>query len=118
MPKPLTKKQLMSFISTCSFCRTFIPDFALLEAPLGALYHGKSLTPHERVVWTTETNKAFVTLKKTLQQSPTLALPNPDKPFGQAVDERDRCMTSVLLQSHGDKCGRPAATLFVCSGRL
>ena len=45
MPKPLTKKQLMSFIGTCSFCRTFIPDFALLEAPLGALYHGKSLTP-------------------------------------------------------------------------
>ncbi|XP_062248239.1 uncharacterized protein LOC133956894 [Platichthys flesus] len=103
MPKPLTKKQLMSFIGTCSFCRTFIPDFALLEAPLGALYHGKSLSPHERVVWTPEADEAFVTLKKTLQQSPTLALPNPDKPFVQAVDERDRCMTSVLLQSHGDK---------------
>ena len=50
----------------------------------------------------------FVTLKKTLQQSPTLALPNPDKPFVQAVDERDHCMTSVLLQSHGDKY-RPVA---------
>ena len=33
MPKPLTKKQLMSFTGTCSFCRMFIPDFALLEAP-------------------------------------------------------------------------------------
>lgn len=36
-----------------------------------------------------------------LQTTPTLCLPNPEKPFVQCVDEKDVCVTSVRLQKHG-----------------
>lgn len=42
------------------------------------------------------------------QSSPMLCLPDPTCLFTQAVDERNGCMTSVLLQTHGDKL-RPVA---------
>ncbi|XP_051242063.1 uncharacterized protein LOC127355326 [Dicentrarchus labrax] len=108
LPKPVTKKQVMSFLGTCSYCRTFIPNFALLEAPLGALYHGKNLSSSDHVTWTPEAYQAFLTLKEELQRAPTLGLPDPVKPFTQAVDERAGCMTSVLMQPHGDRL-RPIA---------
>uniref|UniRef100_A0AAQ6IIC8 ribonuclease H n=1 Tax=Anabas testudineus TaxID=64144 RepID=A0AAQ6IIC8_ANATE len=37
LPHPCTKKQLMSFLGMCSYCRNFIPNYAVLEAPLRAL---------------------------------------------------------------------------------
>lgn len=67
IPKPLTKKQLMAFIVTCFYCRTFIPNFALLEAPLWALIHGKNLSPGDKVSWTPEAEQAFLDLKLALQ---------------------------------------------------
>lgn len=54
-----------------------------------------------------------VALKQALQ-TPTLGLPNPLKPIVQTVDEKNGCMTSVLLQKHGDKL-RPVAYF---SGKL
>lgn len=47
-----TKEQLlqslwlseMSFLGMCSYCRSFIPNYSALEAPLSATAHGKGLT--------------------------------------------------------------------------
>ncbi|XP_056884707.1 uncharacterized protein LOC130523423 isoform X2 [Takifugu flavidus] len=39
---------------------------------------------------------------------PTLGIPDPDRPFTQTVDERQGCMTSVLLEEHGGSL-RPVA---------
>ncbi|XP_060791581.1 uncharacterized protein LOC132895240 isoform X1 [Neoarius graeffei] len=47
-------------------------------------------------------------LKSALQTTPTLGLPDPNKPFVQTVDEKKGFMTSVLLQKHGDRL-RPVA---------
>jgi len=108
IPKPKTKKQLLSFLGMCSYCRTFVPNYAVLEAPLSGIVHGKGLQAHCVLDWTPEAEQAFRDLKLALQTTPTLGLPNPDKPFTQAVDEKRGCMTSVLLQEHGGRL-RPVA---------
>ncbi|XP_047676510.1 uncharacterized protein LOC113649215 isoform X1 [Tachysurus fulvidraco] len=108
IPKPNTKKQLMSFLGMCSYCRTFIPNYAVLEAPLSAIAHGKGLQAHSALTWTPEAEKAFVDLKMALQTTPTLGIPDPNELFVQTVDEKSGCMTSVLLQNHGGKM-RPVA---------
>ncbi|XP_027142002.1 protein NYNRIN-like [Larimichthys crocea] len=108
LPKPLTKKQLMSFLGMCSYCRQFIPNYAELEAPLGALIYGKGLQSSDRLTWTHDATQAFTDLKLLLQSTPTLGLPDPLRPFTQTVDEKNGCMTSVLLQEHGGRL-RPVA---------
>ncbi|XP_062421340.1 uncharacterized protein LOC119202433 isoform X3 [Pungitius pungitius] len=108
IPKPNTKKQMMSFLGMCSYCRSFIPNYSQMEQPLSNLIHGKNLTAHDKIIWTEEGHAAFTQMKYALQTPPTLGLPNPNKPFTQTVDERQGCMTSVLLQPHGDKL-RPVA---------
>lgn len=80
----------------------------MLEAPLSALIHGKGLKPSDKISWTEEAENAFCDLKMSLQTPPTLGLPDPTRPFVQTVDERDGCMASVLLQTHGDAL-RPVA---------
>ncbi|KAK7925340.1 hypothetical protein WMY93_007650 [Mugilogobius chulae] len=108
LPKPVTKKQLMSFIGICSYCRQYIANYSVMEAPLGALIHGKGLRTQDKITWTEEANKAFCDLKRALQTPPTLGLPDKSRPFIQTVDERNGCMVSVLLQSHGGAL-RPVA---------
>lgn len=108
IPKPVTKKQLMSFLGMCSYCRTFIPNYAIEESPLSTLAHGKGLQPHDKLTWTSEAEKAFENLKILLQTSPTLGLPDPERNFVQTVDEKNGFMTSVLLQDHVGKL-RPVA---------
>lgn len=98
----------MSFLGMCSYCRVFIPNYAQLVQPLAELIHGKNLTAHDGMTWTVEADQAFVNLKMAFQSPPTLGLPNPNLPFTQTVDEHLRCMTSVLLQLHGDRL-RPVA---------
>ncbi|XP_036003044.1 uncharacterized protein LOC118566100 [Fundulus heteroclitus] len=108
IPKPVTKKQLLSFLGITSYCRNFVPNYSVLEAPLSAIMHGKDLQPADKLTWTSEAESAFSQLKLALQQAPTLGLPDPKKPFVQAVDEKHGCMTSVLMQDHGGKL-RPVA---------
>lgn len=108
VPKPLTKKQMLSFLGMCSYCRTFIPNYAILEQPLRALTTGKGLKSCDKIEWTESAGEAFLNMKVQLSVAPTLGLPVPTKPFVQMVDEKNGFMTSVLLQHHGDKL-RPVA---------
>ena len=63
IPKPDTKKQVMSFLGMTSYCRQWIPNYAEIEAPLAAIAHGQGLTATDKVRWTPEAEKAFVDLK-------------------------------------------------------
>ncbi|KAL0152111.1 hypothetical protein M9458_052542 [Cirrhinus mrigala] len=54
VPKPITKKQMLSFLGMCSNCRTFIPNYAILEQPLRSLTIGKGLKSTDKTEWTTE----------------------------------------------------------------
>ncbi|XP_028327652.1 uncharacterized protein LOC114478651 [Gouania willdenowi] len=105
LPKPLTKKQMLSFLGMCSFCRNFIPDFSGYECHLRAVVKD---SPPKALVWTPEALRAFEDLKTVLQTSPTLGIPDLQRPFTLFVDEKGGCMTSVLCQKHGDNlkpCG-------------
>ncbi len=108
VPKPITKRQLLSFLGMCAYCRTFIPNYALLEKPLRALTTGKGLRSCDKINWSTEAQDAFANMKLQLAQAPTLGLPVLEKPFTQMVDEKHGFMSSVLLQTHGDRL-RPVA---------
>ncbi|XP_049425162.1 uncharacterized protein LOC125884304 [Epinephelus fuscoguttatus] len=108
IPKPQTKKQLMSFLGMTSYCRQWVPNYAEIEAPLAAIAHGKGLKASDHVIWTPEAEKSFVDLKLSLQTPPTLGLPDCTRPFTQTVDEKGGYMTSVLLQAHGGR-QRPVA---------
>ncbi len=100
IPKPATKKQLLSFLGMCSYGCTFIPNYAILEAPLSALANWKGLQSHDKVKWTKEEENVFVSLKIKLQSAPSLGLPNKTHPFVQTGNERNNCITSVQLQNH------------------
>ncbi len=49
VPKPITKKQLLSFLGMCAYCQTFIPNYAFLEKPLRALTTGKGLRSCDKI---------------------------------------------------------------------
>ncbi len=49
VPKPITKKQMLSFLGMCSYYRTFIPNYATLEQPLRALTVGKGLRSCDKI---------------------------------------------------------------------
>ncbi|XP_060912265.1 uncharacterized protein LOC132988709 [Labrus mixtus] len=97
----MTKKQVLSFLGMCSYFRHFIPNFSEMERPLRDIVHKRDLTASSPIQWTEEANTAFENLKLSLQSTPTLGIPDPEKPFTQFVDEKHGCMTSVLLQAHG-----------------
>lgn len=107
-PKPLTKKQMMSFLGLTNYCRGWIPNYAEIIAPLSKLMYEKNLKMTSLLHWTTEAENAFCEIKQMLTSSLVLALPDYSRPFIQMVDCRDVYMTSVLSQKHGDKL-RPIA---------
>ncbi|XP_036928284.1 uncharacterized protein LOC119005007 isoform X2 [Acanthopagrus latus] len=88
IPRPLTKKQVMSFLGMTSYCRQWILNYAEIEAPLAAIAHGKGLNANDKVEWTTDADKAFTDLKLALQSPPTLGLPDCSQPFTETVDEK------------------------------
>lgn len=107
-PLPRTKKQLMSFLGLCNYCRSWILDYALITKPLQELMHGEPLAMNDKLKWTKEAEDAFCAIKTDLVSAQVLALPDYTKPFVQMCDAKDGFMTSVLCQKHGDKM-RPVA---------
>lgn len=105
-PQPTTVKGPLSFIGLCSYCRSFVPNFSERVKPLNAL--SRSLPMGAKIQWTPEALATFTDLKLALQTQPTLGIADPEHPFTQTVDERQGCMTSVLLQDHGGTL-RPVA---------
>ena len=108
LPKPLTKQQVMSFLGMTGYCRSWIPDYAEVSQPLQDLAHGHKLSAADKVVWTDSAEIAFENLKLQLTSAPTLGLPDMNKPFLLAVDEKGGYMSAVLMQKHGDH-NRPVA---------
>lgn len=77
-PKPLTKKQVRSFLGLANYYRRFIPYFAMVAAPLTEL----TVKKHSRMVkWTPVAEEAFDNLKRALCSKPVLTVPDFSKEF-------------------------------------
>lgn len=107
-PKPVTKKQMMSFLGLTNYCRSWIPNYAEMTAPLQKLMYEKEIKMSDPLQWTAEAEKALCDLKQAMVNSSTLALPDYGKEFVQMVDCKGSFMTSVLAQMHGNRL-RPVA---------
>ena len=96
--RPLTKRQLKSFLGLAGFYRRFIPNFSSIASPLTDLT--KRDRPNSIKDWQDHHEKAFQTLKSRLTSSPILRLPifSEGHPFIVRTDASDVGIGAVLLQ--------------------
>ena len=99
---------MMSFLGLTNYCRSWVPNYAEITAPLQSLMYKEELKMSDYLKWTPEAEGAFCKLKQAMVSSCTLALPDYQKEFVQMVDCKGQFMTSVLTQMHGNKL-RPVA---------
>lgn len=109
-----TRKQVQSFLSFANFYCQLIPAFAHIALPLTDLLHTKGsvtpVKPRQCIIWTTECQKAFDTLKTLFAQEPILQHPNQNKPFIVQTD----AMTWLLGLSCCNLTNlQPLATLYI-----
>ncbi len=99
--RPVTKKQLRSFLGLIGFYRKYIPNFAAVASPLTD--KTKKGLPN-KIEWGESQEKAFQTLKGKLMQSPILHLPVLRKQFILRTDASDTGVGAVLMQEfEGEK---------------
>ena len=97
-PIPKTKRDVRSFLGTCSYYRRFIQDFAAIARPLHSLTE-KNCT----FKWTQECEVSFEKLKAALSSAPILGFPDMSKPFILDTDASGFGIGAVLSQIHDNK---------------
>uniref|UniRef100_A0A5F8GR28 Uncharacterized protein n=1 Tax=Monodelphis domestica TaxID=13616 RepID=A0A5F8GR28_MONDO len=95
---PTTKKQLRAILGATGFCRQWIPCYGEIIKPLIALTG--DLIP-EPLKLEPEHLSAVSDLKKAILSSPTLGIPDYNKPFTLYVQERRGVASGVLAQTLG-----------------
>ena len=94
-PRPITKKQVRSFLSLVGYYRDHIPTFAEVSAPLtDLLKKGKA----EYIQWREAQERAYSLLIEYLLQEPDLS-----KPFLFQTDASGIGVAAVLLQENDGK---------------
>ena len=99
-PRPVTKKQVRSFLGMVGFYNKFIPNFSTVAAPLTDIT--KRGCPN-KVVWTDAQEKAFSYFKKVLSSGPILRLPDLSRDFILQTDASEVGIGAVLLESYDNQ---------------
>ena len=97
--RPVTKKQIRSFLGLVGFYRKFIPQFASISAVLTDMV--KNGKPNI-VQWSEESDKAFHILRRYLVTEPILHLPNFEYPFMLQTDASSTGIGAILLQEFSE----------------
>ena len=95
-PRPVTKKQVRSFLGLTGFYRDFIPNYSDVALPLTMLTRKGS---PDKVSWGLEQEKAFGLLKHSMDNPPILHMPDFEKMFILQVDASDTGLGAILLQN-------------------
>jgi hypothetical protein len=98
-PQPRNAGEVRSFLGLAGYYRRFVQGFSKLAAPLHDLTKTTDGSPAFR--WLPQHQQAFDELKQALQQTPVLALPDPDRQFVVYTDASDFATGAVLMQDHG-----------------
>ena len=99
---PSSKKEIRSFIGSCSYYRKFLPNFSGVAKPLIDL---TKKSTHFK--WGEEHQNAFDSLKASLTQVPFLAYPDISRPFILTTDASDYCIGACLSQINKDNVEVP-----------
>jgi cleavage and polyadenylation specificity factor subunit 1 len=99
-PKPVTVKQLMSFLGMLNFYRRFLPQAAMVLKPLTDFMRGGAAAS-AAVEWSEGMDNAFEAAKKLLAEAACLAHPEPHAQLYVAVDASDTHIGAVLQQRSG-----------------
>ena len=97
---PKSIAQLRSFLGLASYYRRYVRNFAKIAAPLHAL-SGKTLEKvgnEGTLVWNSEADTAFQTLKNALCETPVLAYPQFDRDFVLEIDASLQGLGACLSQ--------------------
>ena len=106
VPPPRTLKQLRAFLGLASFYRKYVPNFAVVAAPLTDATRKGNPT---EVIWNEARDHAFQELKRHISKPPILKLPDVTKPFILQTDASHIGIAAVLLQENADGEKRPVA---------
>ena len=88
-----SKKEIRSFIGSCSYYRKFLPNFSGIAKPFIDL-----TKKNTRFKWGDAHQKAFEFLKESLSEIPFLAYPDIRKPFTMYTDASNLCIGACLTQ--------------------
>ena len=66
-PQPKIKKQIRSFLGLSGYYHRFIPNYATIAVPLANMTRKSEA---EKVIWTSQCTKAFISLKNFYYQLP------------------------------------------------
>lgn len=95
-PVPKNTTEVRRVLGLLQYYRRFIKDFSTISAPITALLHGQQ--KGQPIVWSSEADHAFKTLKQQLTSAPLLASPDFSRPFFIQTDASDVGIGAVLFQ--------------------
>lgn len=104
--RPLTRKQLQSFLDLVGYYRRFIPNFAAIAVPLTDMI--RKGTPN-KLEWGLAQDNAFGTLKYFVAHPPILQLPDFSRGFVLQTDACNEGIGAVLLQENDEGFKHPVA---------
>lgn len=101
-PKPLTVKDMLSFLGLTGYSHHFVQEYGVHTSPLRALINEQGMRNlTSPLKWTTEAEESFIRLKQLLCQAAPLATPDYKLPFHLDVSERAHTVKDVLFQKKG-----------------
>ena len=89
---------MRSFHGVCSWLSEYIPNFAIIAAPLTDL-----LAVNKTYKWTTAAEESVLKIKELMKQPLELSRPNPQLPFILQTDARAKGMGAVLYQEDKER---------------
>ena len=100
-PTPTNARELRAFLGLAGYYRRFVRNFSAIALPLTELTRNMTKQKLE-LSWGAKEQLAFLELKRALQATPVLVLPDLDKEFVVHCDASGYAVGAVLQQDHGN----------------
>ncbi|XP_016522370.1 uncharacterized protein LOC103131762 [Poecilia formosa] len=101
-PKPFRVKDMLSFLGLTGYSRSYIPSYTDLTQSLRALVKEQGMRNlNNPLIWTTEAEQAFISLKQNMALAAELSLPDYTLPFFLDVSVTKMAVNGVLFQKKG-----------------